>query len=201
MLALGNPDFNGADSRLKMASKYRGSETEMVPEDASSALRGSRSSCPSFSSLKFAPLPGSGHEAEEVSKLWKSTAVHPQDKENGSVTLTGLEASEIEFKQLSPGKRVLHLATHGFFLEGTCTSILQPDDIPENVHGLSSAENPLLLSGLAFAGANHRNESDHEGIVTAGEIAVMDLRESTWLSCRHAIRVGDRSERVRAYSD
>ena len=175
MLALGNPDFNWTNSGQKTIHNYRGSEGSVAPGDQSFSLRGSRSACTTFSSLRFAPLPGSGHEAEEVGKLWGSRALRTNGKENGSVTLTGLNASELEFRQLSPGKRVLHLATHSFFLEGACNSILRADEAPEDGRGKPTAENPLLLSGLAFAGANHRNDSAHDGIVTAEEIAAMDL--------------------------
>ena len=44
-------------------------------------------------------------------------------------------------------------------------------------------ENPLLLSGLAFAGANQRESAEpHEddGILTAEEIASLDLSSVEW---------------------
>jgi len=175
MLAIGNPDFNWTISNPKTARNYRGSEESIVPGGQSSSFRGSRSACKSFSSLRFTPLPGSGHEAEEISNLWKNTALHTGSKDDTSITLTGHDASELEFRQFSPGRRILHLATHTFFLGGACNSILQTDEALGNEHGLSTAENPLLLSGLAFAGANHRNDPDQDGIITAEEIAVMDL--------------------------
>jgi CHAT domain-containing protein len=101
--------------------------------------------------------------------------LHDASKENESVTLTGLAASETGFKQFSPGKRVLHLATHGFFLEGTCDSHPQTEETLENRQRGATVGNPLLLSGLAFAGANHRDDTGRDGIVTSEEIAVMDL--------------------------
>src|SRR5262249_41757108 len=62
-------------------------------------------------------------------------------------------------------------------------------------------ENPLLLSGLALAGANHRAAADPEeeedGILTAEEIASLDLSGVEWAvlsACNTAsgdIRVGE----------
>jgi len=53
----------------------------------------------------------------------------------------------------------LHLVTHGFFL---------PD-------GDQKSENPLLRSGLAFAGANQRRSGEDDGLLTAFEAAALDL--------------------------
>ena len=175
MLALGNPDFNWISSRQATPANYRGPEGGGVPGNQSSSLRGSRSACSTFASLRFAPLPASGQEAEEVIKLWKNTTLRSNSNGNPSVTLTGLEANELRFKELSPGKRVLHLATHSFFLGDKCDAIPQTDRTGETRSPGLAAENPLLLSGLALAGANHREDPGRDGIVTAEEIALMDL--------------------------
>ena len=54
---------------------------------------------------------------------------------------------------------LLHLATHGFFLKN--------DE--------QNRENPLLRSGLALYGANERRSGKDDGILTAYEVAIMDL--------------------------
>jgi CHAT domain-containing protein len=72
------------------------------------------------------------------------------------------------------------VATHGFFLGGKCTSAL--DDM-RGVDGVVTAENPLVLSGLALAGANNRQHAgpdEDDGILTAQEIAAMDLSSVEW---------------------
>jgi CHAT domain-containing protein len=48
---------------------------------------------------------------------------------------------------------------------------------------LAHGENPLLLSGLALAGANHRQNAalgEEDGILTAEEIAALDLGSVEW---------------------
>ena len=86
------------------------------------------------------------------------------------------------------GHRVLHLATHGFFVgercgtdssgsrgssEGTIRSLAPPTE-----------DDTTILSGLALAGANLRHASDLEGsdgILTAQEIASIDLKGVDWV--------------------
>jgi CHAT domain-containing protein len=55
----------------------------------------------------------------------------------------------------------LHLATHGFFLENSADK--------------TKIENPLLRSGLAFAGANARSGDKDDGILTAMEASGLNL--------------------------
>jgi CHAT domain-containing protein len=101
--------------------------------------------------------------------------------------LTGPEATEAAFKREAPGRRMLHLATHGFFLGG-CSGGgastrgiggVAPSGPEETTGDLDDfgVENPLLLSGLALAGANRRSEvtEGEDGVLTAEEIASLDL--------------------------
>ncbi|MBX7221615.1 MAG: CHAT domain-containing protein [Blastocatellia bacterium] len=115
----------------------------------------------------FPPLPGTEQEAAE---LWK---LLPQAK-----MLTGREATKTALQTLA-APQLLHIATHGFFIEttasrpeeqGSTRSLERVDDTP-----LEVAENPLLRSGLGLAGANlHRSNGD-DGILTALEMAGLDL--------------------------
>jgi CHAT domain-containing protein len=83
---------------------------------------------------------------------------------------------------------VVHLATHGFFLGGQCRSALEGSRAIGKAVALDPApavagENPLLLSGLALAGANRREEAgpdEEDGILTAEEIASLDLSGVEW---------------------
>jgi CHAT domain-containing protein len=98
------------------------------------------------------------------------------------VELLGPAASEAAFKALAPGRRVLHVATHGFFLGEGCPSI---EGSPGSGGALPAivGENPLLLSGLALAGANRREAAraeEEDGVLTAEEIGALDLSGVEW---------------------
>lgn len=102
----------------------------------------------------------------------------------------GLLAKEEHLKGLS-GKapRILHIATHGFFLpykESILESIDTIDQIVEYsyLQSLSLSKQPLMRSGLLLAGANHAwngltipKEMD-DGILTSYEIINQDLRNT-----------------------
>jgi len=95
--------------------------------------------------------------------------------------LAEAEASEEAFKNLAPGRRVLHLATHAFFLGDRCVSSLP--SAGRSGSEPTSRDSPLLLSGLAVAGANRRNDAGRDaedGIVTSEEIATLDLSGVEW---------------------
>jgi len=173
MLALGAPDFEGAELFAALQSEPAPRATTGT-NSIDIAYRGPRSACGSFQTMSFEPLPGSYEEVSEVLDLWRQGSGNQAD----TTLLTGAAASETAFKQLAAGKRVLHLATHGFFLGGDCGSTLNPL-AGDNV----TNENPLLLSGLVLAGANHRaaaGPDEDDGILTAEEIATLDLRDTEW---------------------
>jgi CHAT domain-containing protein len=138
--------------------------------------------------LRFDPLAGTRREAEDVGRLWQTYASAPSARGAPLQVLIGRRASERAFKQQGPGQRILHLATHGFFLGGDCTSALQGT---RAVGGLAPSrgtierggENPLLLSGLALAGANRRSAArpeEDDGILTAEEVASLNLDGVEW---------------------
>jgi len=199
LLAVGGPAFSTRDVFASAAPKP-GPATAPRPE-AVIATRGAglASTCAGFRTMTFAPLPAARAEAEEVAALWTSSRAGAGEPAR---TLVGTVASEASFKELAPGRRVLHLATHGFYLGDECDGPL-----PQNtraVGGLTSGaartapaaavrararsvqttpENPLLLSGLAFAGANRRSAAgadEDDGILTAEEVAGLDLSGLDW---------------------
>lgn len=133
-----------------------------------SGLQAARSSDLDRSGLMFKPLKGAAAEAKALQSLLKL------DKQN---VLTGTHATEASLKQLH-GPRILHIATHGFFLndQEMTALVLKPAGSVSETLPLPLGENPLLRSGLALAGANTRRsgESD-DGILTAAEVAQLDL--------------------------
>ncbi len=132
--------------------------------------------CGQFRALKFEPLEGTALEEEAIVRLWRAQGQGPV------LQLSGAEASERRFRAEAAGRAVLHVATHGFFLGSECS--VQPArrgwaERDELTVGSLVAESPLLLSGLAFAGANLRASaasSADDGVLTAEEVAGLDLR-------------------------
>ncbi|HZM71399.1 MAG TPA: CHAT domain-containing tetratricopeptide repeat protein [Candidatus Cryosericum sp.] len=185
LLALGGPAFD----RVAAAPGAGGAAD--APEGAApaalkatSGLRGNGIACPDLHSIRFTELPASAREIDTVVSLWKNMDRHRSD----AIQLTGSEASEAAFKSLASGRRILHLATHGFFLGRDCRAGAAG---LRGMGGLwlgqtaspSVATDPLLLSGLALAGANLRRPSvpdGEDGILTAEEIAAMDLGGVEW---------------------
>jgi CHAT domain-containing protein len=100
--------------------------------------------------MRFEPLPGTEAEGRAVAD---ALGVKP---------FLGQRASETLLRELQ-GPAVLHVATHGFFL---------PD---QSDPASPASENPLLRSGLAFAGANGAPPGADDGILTAFEMAGLDL--------------------------
>jgi CHAT domain-containing protein len=82
----------------------------------------------------------------------------------------GSQASRQAFEQLAGKCRYLHLSTYGYFADESVPSMLDDRD---RVRGFS----PLVLAGLAFAGANLDVDGDGfaEGVITAEELASLDL--------------------------
>jgi CHAT domain-containing protein len=118
-------------------------------------LRDATVSCDEFAKLEFHPLPGSEAEVTDVRTTWR--------RWNGDETsslVTGAQATRNRFLEEAEHNRVLHVATHAFLLDKSCGN-----------------GNPLLHSGLVFAGANQSHE---DSILTAQQIASLDLSGVDW---------------------
>jgi CHAT domain-containing protein len=123
---------------------------------------------------KWERLPGTAEEADALVKLFGADQVH---------VLRGARATEAALKKVR-GPRLLHIATHGFFLPAEPPPP-RPDDGPAPAGPVmpvfaaqaasSGPENPLLRSGLALAGANNLSSGGEDGILTALEAAGLDL--------------------------
>jgi CHAT domain-containing protein len=111
----------------------------------------------------------------------------------------GAKATEAELYRLRSPK-VLHLATHAFFLAPSKSFDATEADYAEveNQHAVVSRFNPMRQSGLALAGAQQTLQrwsegsfppAQNDGIVTADEIAGLDLR-GTWLVVLSACNTG-----------
>ena len=134
-----------------------------------------------LSTMIFDPLPGTKAEVFAIGSQWPAATV-----------LMGDAATEGALKA-AHGPRLLHVATHGFFLPVRRDAMPRgrgpvgaSDDVALHV---ALPENPLLRSGLALAGANARRSGDDDGILTALEASSLDL-EGTQLVTLSACETG-----------
>jgi CHAT domain-containing protein len=128
---------------------------------------------------RFHQLPATSLEASAVAELWASAA--GQQPEDAPVLLIGPHATEGAVKRLLPGRRSVHLATHGFFLGDPASGVPGARSISGLSERRPASEPVLTLSGLALAGANHRAaDGEEDGILTAEEIVAMDLSGVQW---------------------
>jgi CHAT domain-containing protein/tetratricopeptide (TPR) repeat protein len=132
-----------------------------TPGGSIGATRGVADGCDPLVRLDVPPLPGALREARSVASIFRAAPG------TTSVTeLTQAAATKAAFKEQAPGKSVVHVATHGFFVAGDC------------VTDQSDVASPLRLSGLAFSSA----ELDTgEAILLAEEVAALDLRSVQWV--------------------
>ncbi len=137
LLALGGADFNEASFFSALAPQRKApGESSGAGMRGAFSYSGARPACSEFESVLFAPLPATAREAKEVVDLWRSTGGRGE-----SIHLSGAGASESAFKQQAPGRRVLHVATHGFFLGERCPSALSSS---RSVGGVVVGEAPPL---------------------------------------------------------
>jgi CHAT domain-containing protein/tetratricopeptide (TPR) repeat protein len=156
LLAMGDPDYGGIDYEPVML-----------------AQRGRLPACDEFKELRFRRLPGFRREIEVVEAAWLG-----QSREPAKAYLDAA-ATEEHFKAKAPGNRAIHIATHGYFLGRQCGSLNRQGFGVQDRHYTKT--NPLLLSGLALAGANLTTSGrvkaeGEDGILTAYEVSALDLR-------------------------
>lgn len=194
LLAIGGPDF---DAAIETAGSGKGPQA----------------SCANLRSMTFTPVPGSLDEARAIADLFEKAPrenASGRRDDPSIMVLTGKRATEEALRTLAPDHAVLHLATRSFFAPESCRSIL--DVVPAGLdpvdagpadgesepagddtgpaegeqaieEGTGVADTPLVLSGLALAGANLVSKGETpggDGILTAREIASLDLSHVDW---------------------
>lgn len=170
LLAIGDPDY---DATIAARKDHTASDSYVQADRDSYTGPVARSGCEFFEGFNLAMLPGTRDEIESIADSWSNKNDDP------AVTHFGPQASEDVFKAEAPGKRVIHLATHGYFIQGQCES--SPTADQNDATGSTLQENPLLQSGLFFAGANlHSEGADsagvEDGVLTAYEVSAMNLQ-------------------------
>jgi CHAT domain-containing protein len=157
-LALADPDYAAAPDG-RGARVAAGAHPDREAGASAEGFRGHHSTCRDFGTMRFASLPGTAREVATILALRP-----PQAPRVAPLALTGAQASEGAFRRFAPGRREVHLATHGFVLDSGCDGVV--------------AENPLVRCGLALAGANRRDEAAEgadDGVLTGEEIGSLDL--------------------------
>jgi hypothetical protein len=200
LLALGAPSYDATSMYASLREPEPGTplpkpkEAPPILVSSAATYRGEHAACGDFAAARFGPLPGTGRETREIVRLWEQHGPRGSSAAPGIVELRDAAASETALKRSAPGHKVLHLATHGFFLGGECTSALASTRSVAGLTGASSeggdalpppgtGENPLVLAGLVLAGANRRSAAgsgEDDGILTAEEIASLDLAGVEW---------------------
>ncbi|MCP9928831.1 CHAT domain-containing protein [Cyanobium sp. CH-040] len=115
---------------------------------------------------KWAPLPATAREGEQIASLL------------GTQPISG-DAATVSLLQRSAGPKVLHIASHGFFV---ADQEIQPDD-PRSALiagggqvARFQGEDPLLRSGIVLAGANNPSlDPNDDGLLTALEATALQL--------------------------
>ncbi|MBC8045766.1 MAG: CHAT domain-containing protein, partial [Fimbriimonadaceae bacterium] len=161
IVLFGGIDYNATDEKLFAVSKKITTDlTTISPVEFSSvdttAVRGG--------SWKY--LPGTLQEINTIASAMKENKITV-------LSYTGENASEDIFKNKASTYDVLHIATHGFFV----------NDLPSTVVKNKSASTDYTLynSGILLAGGNRSWQGEtiknnlQDGILTAAEVNNMDL--------------------------
>ncbi|MGH9843947.1 MAG: CHAT domain-containing tetratricopeptide repeat protein, partial [Blastocatellia bacterium] len=162
-LVIAGPEYGEPPSR-EMTSE---DTARLKQSERSKAGRRSVVTAKDLSDLVFKPLFGAEKEAEDLKKILPEATV-----------LSKSQATKTALRQ-AVAPRILHVATHGFFLEDRPARDKDADGMGgDGDSGEAGAnvkiENPLLRSGLALAGANLR-KNDGDGILTALEVSGLNL--------------------------
>lgn len=134
----------------------------------------------SIEGVQFQQLPYTLVECQNLQTLMKKERLKPH--------MQALEQATEEHVREVKSPKILHLATHGFFL-------------PDDPHG--ALKNPMLRSGLALVGAQSTIEAwakkqapdpANDGILTAQEVGLLKL-DGTWLVALSACDTGSGGSR------
>jgi CHAT domain-containing protein/Tfp pilus assembly protein PilF len=167
LLAMGDPDYDASSSSRtgntgsnSLLASIQGALTNFMPRNVTSG-------CLALRDSHVARLPGTRTEVERLVAQWTEHSIEPV------TAFFDAKSSEENLKIECHGKRVIHLATHGYFLSDECR--------PAHAGLGFVGENPLLQSGLFLAGANVKgqkasNQTIEDGIVTAEEVSGLNLQ-------------------------
>jgi CHAT domain-containing protein/tetratricopeptide (TPR) repeat protein len=161
-LAFGDPDFDHSAAPRTNERKTSDRQELLTAAYRQRGISGIRSR---MDSVRVLRLPATRSEVKMAAESWRSANAGPVK------VFLGAEASEESFKQECSGWRVIHVATHGFYIKESAKAGMANSDGPNS--------NPLLRSGLLLAGANVHGSENHrprdDGFLTAEEVAQLNL--------------------------
>lgn len=164
------PDYNTEEVTGKEQLNQVRSRAATVVKDS---VRGMASG---MRGLRFDPLPGAEKEGQLIRQ-----SVAAKGAENAIYTRR--DAQEKVLRDLAEPPEILHIATHGFFLkpDDTLRKRLMKLQRGSDIQLPPPGDNPLLRSGLAFAGINANAQvlgeidTDNDGVLTALEVLSLNL--------------------------
>lgn len=183
-LLVAAPRVGGGKPTLLVVANPKFERAAVAAPVVASAGAGRAGEGAAYRNLDFGPLPGAEAEARALLERARQAGWSGE-------LLTGAEATKAALFARVRAPRLLHLATHGFYLS-----------TPKA--GPVALADPMWRSGVALAGATEtmsawlRGEASTptgEGIVTAAEAADLDLR-GTWLVTLSACESGLGEARV-----
>ncbi|MBO6702159.1 MAG: CHAT domain-containing protein [Pseudomonadales bacterium] len=171
-MILAGPDYDADgvvdESQIAAAEGRRSAALKVGIRGAGSGLRG----------LNFAPLPGAEEEGRVITDRVDEGGAGDQTE-----VYFGNDAQEQVLASMSSTPEVLHVATHGFFLEAdeSLRKRLLKMQRSAEIQVPPPGDNPLLRAGLAFAGINTNAQflgdidTMNDGVLTALEVLGLDL--------------------------
>lgn len=188
-IILAGPDYDLDDTNIRSRKKAIQGKRSAVGKGIRVASHGLRS-------LSFDPLDGAELEGKIIKQVsdafeklegaeseGKSIMAAAQKGNRNATIYIKQFAEEQQLRKISRPPKILHMATHGFFLQAE--ERLKKRLLSLNRGGTMltppPGDNPLLRAGLAFAGINSNApylgeiDTDNDGVLTAMEVLALPL--------------------------
>lgn len=137
---------------------------------------GTRSVCAGLRGTTFTALPQAAREIAGLRQLWSQ---YPGT--TLPTVLEGADATEANARHALAGSSIVHFATHGIYLGDECAAAAVDSRGLKTVTTAKIADQAQDLSALVLSGANRpATSSEDDGLLTAEEIAALDLTGTGW---------------------
>ncbi|MEO5624499.1 MAG: CHAT domain-containing tetratricopeptide repeat protein [Dokdonella sp.] len=125
----------------------------------------------------FMAIPNAARELDELRTLLATAAPNMPIE-----LIVGATATKDNVLAAMPRANVIHLATHGFSLDDSCVDAPATRAVSTVAAATTATSNASTLSGLAFSGAHVEQGSSPVGVLSAGELATLDLSHADWIA-------------------